>query len=107
MSLHTRKGYTVYVNFKTNKTLFISIGIVVISILGIFITWNAAVPNNFHCPNEYMTAEQYVTGVTEWASGQLTSSPSMTKEELLSERQRLFKEHNCEPSRWPNLPGGL
>lgn len=107
MSLLAIKSYTDEVNFKKNRTLLISAGIVIVSTLGIYIAWNAVVPNNFRCPNEYGTAEQYVTGVTEWASGQLTSSPNMTKEELLSERQRLFKEHNCESSHWPNLPGGL
>lgn len=94
-------------NFKINKTLLMWGSVVAIVVISISIVWSTFTSSSFRCPNEYGTAEQYITGVTEWASGQLTNSPNMTKEELLSERQRLFKEHNCESSRWPTLPSGL
>jgi hypothetical protein len=92
-------------NFK-NKTLLVGIA-TVIAVMIIFIAWKYSTPSSFRCPNDYATVEEYVTGVTDWASGELLNSPNMTKEELLSERQKLFKEHNCEPSRWPTLPGGF
>lgn len=88
-----------------NKTLLA--GIAILGILGIFIIWNKSAQNNFRCPNDYATVEEYVTGVTEWARGELIHSPTMTKEELLSERERLFHERVCEPSRWSTVPGGL
>jgi hypothetical protein len=92
-------------NFK-NKTLLVGIA-AVIAVMIIFIAWKYSTPSSFRCPNDYATVEEYVTGVTDWASGELLNSPNMTKGELLSERQKLFKEHNCEPSRWPTLPGGF
>jgi len=94
-------------NFKANRTLWIAVGIFVIVALGLLLVWKNSTSNSFRCPNAYGTAEEYVTGVTVWASGELANSPSMTKEELLSKRQKLFIENKCEPSRWSNLPGGL
>ncbi|OGG61950.1 hypothetical protein A3I46_01925 [Candidatus Kaiserbacteria bacterium RIFCSPLOWO2_02_FULL_54_13] len=92
-------------NLTKNRVLLI--GIVAIAAAGAFIAWYGSVPSSFKCPNDYATAEEYVKGVTEWASEQLMNSPNMTKEELLNERERQFREHACEPSRWPNLPGGF
>ncbi len=92
-------------NFKINRTLLT--GIVVLVALGIFVAWKYSAPNSFRCPNDYATAEAYVTGVTEWAKGELMNSPNMTKEDLLNVRQKLFQEHACAPSRWSTVPDGL
>lgn len=93
-------------NFKTNRILWLAVGIFVVAVFGILIIWRNSA-SNFRCPNAYGTAEEYVTGVTEWAREELANSPTMTKEDLLSERQRLFNLNKCESSRWPTLPGGL
>ena len=83
---------------KINETLLASI--VAFIALTIFVTWENRTPSNFHCPNEYKTAEEYIEGMFQWASAELEKTPKITQEELLNERARLFNKNNCEKSRW-------
>lgn len=82
-------------------------GITALATLGIFITWNNSTSGSFRCPNEYETAEKYITGVTEWANEEFKKSPTMTQGELFREREKLFNEYSCEPSHWSALPDGF
>jgi len=86
---------------EAKKTLLA--GVVIAIVAAIFFVWNTRTPSSFQCPNDYQTAEGYIRGIAQWASAELEKSPNMTKEELLNERDLLFREHNCEPSRWPSL----
>ena len=85
-----------------NRTLLT--GILIVAVVVMILVWNTRTPSSFQCPNDYQSAEEYIRGIVQWANEELKESPDMTKEELLNERNRLFREHNCEPSRWPNLP---
>jgi hypothetical protein len=83
---------------KINETLLAGI-VAFIALIG-FVIWIEPTRDNFLCPNDYRTAEEYIDGIFQWASEELERAPGMTTEELLKERARLFIQHNCEKSRW-------
>lgn len=75
-----------------------------IAIVVLVLAWGAARPaDNFKCPNDYASTDEYIRGIAEWASTELKKSPNMTKDELLAAREGLIKEHKCEQSKWPPL----
>ena len=84
--------------FRIKETLLA--GVVAFTALIGFLIWVEPTRDNFRCPNDYQTADEYINGMFEWISEELKKAPQMTREELLEERARLFLQYNCEKSRW-------
>lgn len=86
------------IKFKINETLMASI--VFFIILIILIIWNKPTSSSFRCPNDYLTAKEYIYGVAQWLSEESKKTPKITQDELLNKREKLFYKYNCERSRW-------
>lgn len=84
--------------FKKHKYAFIVlVGALVISFV---LIGSVSIYDDFKCPNEYATNEEYLDSIDKWTDDELLKNPEATEDELFDKRTKLFAKHNCEKGNW-------
>jgi len=56
--------------------------------------------DNFKCPNDYATFNEYANATAKWIRAEMDKNPDISEENLLGMRTKELETHKCEKSRW-------